>query len=170
MEHETTSVAGKVKIKGKDWREERRLRVLELYRKQWPQKQIAEALGITEGYVSQLVKRIREACETDPTQVLQARLRPGRKPRLSEEQKRAMTSLVDQGARSYGLPGDAWTLHTLCEVIKKELGVVVCKSWLSQILRSRGYSCQKPETHARERNDRAVSGFRGGWWSLKRGL
>ncbi len=43
-----------------DWREQRRLRVLELYQKGWPQKTIAEALGITKGYVSQLVKRVKD--------------------------------------------------------------------------------------------------------------
>src|SRR5574341_498033 len=39
------------------WREMRRLRAWELKRKGWKQKAIAEALGVSEGAVSQWVKR-----------------------------------------------------------------------------------------------------------------
>jgi transcriptional regulator with XRE-family HTH domain len=43
-----------------DWREGRRLRAFELKEEGWKQKQIAEALGVTEGAVSQWMKRARE--------------------------------------------------------------------------------------------------------------
>lgn len=37
----------------KDWREGRKLRAWELYQQNWKQKDIAAALGVTEGAVSQ---------------------------------------------------------------------------------------------------------------------
>src|SRR3954464_11392569 len=43
-----------------DWREGRRLRALELKERDWKQTEIADALGITEGAVSQWMKRARE--------------------------------------------------------------------------------------------------------------
>ena len=41
----------------KDWREGRRVRTWELHQQGWKQKDIAAALGITQGAVSQWVKR-----------------------------------------------------------------------------------------------------------------
>ncbi len=40
-----------------DWREGRRLRAWELHQQGWKQTTIAEALGVTQGAVSQWVKR-----------------------------------------------------------------------------------------------------------------
>jgi transposase len=43
-----------------DWREERRKRAWALKHEGWPQKDIATALGVSEGAVSQWLKRARE--------------------------------------------------------------------------------------------------------------
>ncbi len=88
-----------------DWREQRRLRVLDLYHKRWQQKQIAEALGISKGYVSQLVKRIKGLHEGERAAALQIINRAGCKPTLTSQQKRDIIALVDRGAASFGLPG-----------------------------------------------------------------
>ena len=44
----------------RDWLEGRRLRAFELKERGWKQKQIADALGVTEGAVSQWMKHARE--------------------------------------------------------------------------------------------------------------
>lgn len=41
------------------WQEERRKRAYELVQAGWTQKKVAEALGVTEGAVSQWMKRAR---------------------------------------------------------------------------------------------------------------
>jgi transposase len=43
-----------------NWREGRRFRAFELHQKGWKQKDIAEALGVTKGTVSQWLKRAKE--------------------------------------------------------------------------------------------------------------
>ena len=48
------------KQKATDWREVRRRRAWELKQQGWKQRDIAVALGVTEGAVSQWLKRARE--------------------------------------------------------------------------------------------------------------
>jgi hypothetical protein len=43
-----------------DWREARRFRAWELHEKGWSQTFISEALGVTDGAVSQWLKTVRE--------------------------------------------------------------------------------------------------------------
>ena len=96
-----------------DWREQRRLRVLDLYHRGSPQKSIAEALGITKGFVSQLVKRFKDLPPVERAGALKIVNRAVRKPTFTNEHKRDIIALVDRGASAFGLPGQVWTLRTL---------------------------------------------------------
>jgi transposase len=79
-----------------DWREARRLRAWELKQEGWNQKEIARALGVTEGAVSQWMKRAREEGGVEG---LRKRTSPGAPPRLSESQRVQLKELLAQGAR-----------------------------------------------------------------------
>jgi transposase len=63
-----------------DWREGRRLRAFELKERGWKQTEIADALGVSEGAVSQWMKRVKEA----GVEGLRHKPPPGATPRLSE--------------------------------------------------------------------------------------
>ena len=67
----------------KDWREGRRLRAFELKEQGWKQTEIADALGVTEGAVSQSMKRARQ----EGVQALRHKAPPGAPPRLSEDER-----------------------------------------------------------------------------------
>jgi transposase len=79
-----------------DWREGRRLRAWELKQEGWNQREIARALGVTEGAVSQWIKR---ASEGGGVEGLRKRTSPGAPPRLSENQRVQLKELLAQGAR-----------------------------------------------------------------------
>ena len=68
-------------IQARDWREGRRLRAFELKERGWKQTEIADALGVTEGAVSQWMKRATE----EGVEGLKHKPPPGATPRLSEE-------------------------------------------------------------------------------------
>lgn len=68
-----------------DWREERRKRAWKLKEQHWKQQDIAKALGVSEGAVSQWLKRGLEALNAHPPK--------GVTPRLSAEQKAQMPAL-----------------------------------------------------------------------------
>src|ERR671928_414568 len=77
-----------------DWREGRRLRAFELKERGWKQTQIADALGVTEGAVSQWMKRARE----EGVEGLRHKPPPGATPRLSEDERARLPELLAQGA------------------------------------------------------------------------
>src|SRR5919106_6323215 len=71
-----------------NWREGRRFRAFELHQRGWKQKDIAEALGVSKGAVSQWVKRARGG----GIESLRHRKSPGR------------SSTVDLGAKGTASP------------------------------------------------------------------
>ena len=88
-----------------DWREGRRLRAWELYQQGWPQKQIAAALGVTPGAVSQWVAR----GTTGGVTALRNRPRSGARPKLEEHQRERLPDILHRGAQAYGFVGAVWT-------------------------------------------------------------
>src|SRR5687768_5748097 len=100
-----------------DWREGRRLRAFELKEQGWKQTQIADALGVSEGAVSQWMKRVREK----GVQALRHKPPPpGAPPRLSEDERARLPELVAQGAEAHGFRGDVWTAQHSVLVHKQQ--------------------------------------------------
>jgi transposase len=99
-----------------DWREGRRLRAFELKQEGWSHQQIAEALGVSKGAVSQWMKRAREG----GVEALKRRPAPGARPRLSEQQRAKVPELLERGAEAHGFRGEAWTCERVAIVIRRE--------------------------------------------------
>lgn len=135
-----------------NWKEERRFRALELKRAGWMQKKIAEALGVTEGAVSQWMKKFREGGE----EALLHHPAPGPPFLLTEEQRARIPELLKRGAESYGFRGDVWTLSRVAVVIKREFGVEYHPSHVSRVLRDVGWTIQKPKRRAIQRDEAAI--------------
>src|SRR3954447_3355045 len=102
-----------------NWREGRRLRAFELKEQGWKQTQIADALGVTEGAVSQWMKRARE----QGVEGLKHKPPPGAPPRLSEQERAELPELLARGAEAQGFRGEAWTCERVAQVIRREFGV-----------------------------------------------
>src|SRR6266496_3512012 len=100
----------------KTWREGRRLRAWELFQQGWSQCQIAHALGVSEGAISQWLTRARHTGAA----VLHSRPHPGPQPRLSPEQQAGVRMLLRQGAVACGFRGERWTRRRVREVIRRE--------------------------------------------------
>ena len=81
------------KHKTKDWREVRRRRTWELKRLGWKQRDIAEALGVTEGAASQWLSIAR----VEGVKGLAARKRSVRPPQLTAEQRQNIPELLARG-------------------------------------------------------------------------
>ena len=135
-----------------DWREGRRLRAWELSQLGWKQKDIAVALGVTKGAVSQWLKRARE----EGPEGLRRRKASGGLPRLSQEQRGELPRLLERGPEAYGFRGAVWTEGRIAEVIRRIFGVSYHPSHVGRILRACGWSLQKPVRRASQRNEEAI--------------
>lgn len=122
-----------------DLKEYRRFRAWELHQeKGWSQRQIAEALGVTQGAVSQWLKRAREG----GVEALRRRKAPGAQPRLTAAQKAQLPRLLKRGR--------------VAQVIKSEFGVIYTPRHVGRILDDLNRSLQKPVIRASQRDEEAI--------------
>ena len=115
-------------------------------------KEIAVALGVSEGAVSQWLKRGREA----GVEALKAHPPTGMTPRLTAEQKGQLPALLAKGAQAYGFRGEVWTASRVAEVIVRTFGVRYHRDHVGKLLREAGWSRQKPIERASQRNEEAI--------------
>jgi transposase len=148
------------KKEAKGWKEERRKRAWVLYQGGWPQKQIAEALGVTKGAVSQWIKSAREGGE----EALKARKSTGSPRRLSTEGRQRIPALLERGAESFGFKGDLWTCPRVAKVIERELGVKYHPAHVSRILKELGWTPQKPIRRAKQRKEAEIRRWKEERW------
>src|SRR3954447_24028419 len=113
-----------------DWREGRRLRAWELYLQGWKQKDIAAALGVSPGAVSQWIAR----GQTGGVDSLRHRSPPGPPTRLTPRQWEQLPILLARGAPAFGFRGEVWTTARVVAVIKREFNVAYHPAHVSRLL------------------------------------
>jgi transposase len=136
-----------------DFREFRRLRAFELKREGWKQKDIASALGVTEGAVSQWLKRAAEG----GLEALRRRTPRGPRPRLSDAQRARLPLIVARGPEAYGFEGNFWTTKRLAAVIRHELGVNYHRGHVSRLVAPLGVNLTATRTRETRRDDEVVA-------------
>ena len=139
-----------------DWREGRRRRAWELKQQGWKQQDIAAALGVTGGAVSQWLKRGRE----QGVEGLRRHPAPGPTPKLSAAQVAQLPALLEPGAEAYGFRGQVWTCRRVAEVIRRTFGVTYHPAHVSRLLHAVRHSVQRPIERATQRDEAAIRA----WW------
>jgi transposase len=149
-----------IRATAQNWKEIRRWRALDLKQCGWKQKDIAEAVGVTPGAVSQWMT----AVERQGDAALRARPHPGATPRLSEAQKRLIPDFLLHGAEAYGFRGEVWTCARVVKVIESEFGVLYHKAHVSRLLKELDWTPQKPIRRAAQRNEVEIASWRTEVW------
>ena len=149
-----------------NWKEARRLQAWHLKQQGWPQRQIAEALGVSAAAVSQWVKRARMG----GLQALRHQPPPGAPCRLAPDQLARLPDLLHRGPEAYGFRGQVWTRQRVAEVIRIEFGMCYHPTHVGRLLKALRWSPQKPMRRARQRDEAAIARWRTETWpALKRG-
>jgi transposase len=147
------------------WKEARRLQAWQLKQKGWSQRQIAEALGVSEGAVSQWMARARNV----GPEALRRRPPPGAPRRLSPAQLARLPELLHRGPPAYGFRGELWTRSRVAALIRLECGVSYHPRHVGRLLKEIGWSPQKPARRARQRDEAAIARWREDTWPALKG-
>lgn len=150
-----------------DWREGRRIRAWELHAAGWNQTNIAQALGVAQGTVSQWLKRARQG----GMEALRRRPAPGPTPKLTPEQRVRLPQLLKMGAEYFGFVGEVWTGRRVTQLIENHFGVQYHPEYIPRLLRGIGWSLQKPARRAIQRDEGKVERWiQEEWPALKKRL
>lgn len=140
--------------------EARRLRAAELLGRGKGTNEVARLVGVTSSCVSKWKKTLRKRGPAG----LKAKPLPGRKPRLGAAQKRRLVVMIKKGAVAAGHDSDLWTCRRVRDLIGKTFGVWYDFNHVGRILHALGFSVQKPEARARERDERVIARWRTRDW------
>lgn len=132
----------------------------ELKGKGWKQKDIAEALGDSEGAVSQGVKR----AEAGGEEGLYTRRGGGPAARLNEEQLGRLPALLEKGAEHVGFRGDIWTPARVATRNEREFGGRYSTVQGGRLLQALRWSSQKPVKRASQRDEAAIERWQAERW------
>lgn len=145
--------------------EQRRLHAIALLEKGLPPVEIAARVKVDRRSVrrwkASFLKRGRNGVKARPAS--------GRPPKLAVRQKRQLERSLLRGAQSAGYPTDLWTCPRIGDLIRQRFGVEYHVHHIGRLLRSMGWSPQKPEKRARERDEKAVQKWiRQDWPRIKK--
>jgi transposase len=95
---------------------------------------------------------------------------PGPRPRLTAVQQRQLVAALDRGPQAWGFDRSGWSCALVRDVIERLFGVQFHVDYVGTLLHQLGWSPQKPQHRARERNEREIERWRNvDWPRIKKG-
>ncbi len=140
--------------------EKRRQYAIQLLESGKSQAAVARQIGAADSSVSRWWNAYQRAGPT----ALRAKPAPGRPPQLSAQQKARLVALLMKGPLRAGYRTDLWTLPRIAELIHQHFGVRHHPGHVWRILNQLGWSAQKPERRALERDERAIGQWKRRDW------
>jgi transposase len=132
--------------------EARRTRAVALLKQGHPYQTVAR---LVQSSISSLV-RWMQSFRRKGRAGLKPRPTPGRPPQMKRQQKQQLIELLKRGARAAGYSTEMWTTRRVAEQIRRHWGVAYHPGHVWKILIALGWSCQKPERRAIQRNPKNI--------------
>lgn len=144
--------------------EKRRLKGGKLLARGVAPSEVARRLGVARqtvaGWQRRLAKGGRDALKRGEL---------GRPRELDTGQERELGKVLMAGALAAGYPTELWTLPRIGKLIANRFGVKYSTGHLWHLLRRLGFSCQKPEKRATQRDETEITRWkRHTWPALKK--
>lgn len=140
--------------------EQRRLTAAALFQQGLSQAEIARQLQVSRQAVSVWYAAWKNTGE----KALAAAGRAGRKPRLTPTQLQEVEAALLKGPRANGFDADLWNLPRIAEVIADQTGVRYHPGHVWRVMREIGWSAQKPQAKARERDETFIHHWKTRTW------
>lgn len=132
-----------------DGLEKRRFQAIHLFQQGQNQSEIGRRVKVVRQTVARWVKQYRAQGKAGLRQAGRA----GRKPRLSEKDRKRLETLLLQGPECLGYETPLWTCPRVAHLIEQEFGVRYHEGHVWKILVSLDWSPQQPVGRARERDE-----------------
>jgi len=136
-----------------DQLERRRRKAVALLDEEFSIAEVARRVGAAE----RSVRHWRQVYEQRGKGGLAAKPHPGKPCKLSARQREGLRKRLLNGARTEGFETDLWTCPRVLEVIRRRYGVEYHVDALPYVLKSLGFTCQKPQLKAVERDEAAIA-------------
>lgn len=127
---------------------EQRSRGLALVKQGKKSKEVAEILNVTPRTVNRWMQDEHKR-RKKPKPV-------GRHRKLTQAQVKRLEKALKRGAPTYGYFGDYWTLDRISQVVWQLFQVRYHPSSVWHVLKRMGWSCQRPQRRAFQRNEEAI--------------
>lgn len=140
--------------------EQRRRSVIGFLKRKLSLHEIARRIGC---HASSIL-RWRDALLSAGPDGLKAKPAPGRPPKLTSKQKGKLVRHLAKGAIANGYRTELWTTQRIVEVIENQFGVRYHRNHVGKLLHQIGWSHQKPERRAIERDEPAIAHWKRTVW------
>ena len=140
--------------------EQRRNRAAAFFNQGQSAPEVARRLGVAR----QVAYRWKEAWERGGQRALASKGPAGRKPKLTGEQSQQVTAALVAGPVAHGYKTALWTLPRVAALIEDLTGVRYHPGHVWRLLGASGFSCQRPERRAVERDEKAIRRWRRVEW------
>jgi transposase len=145
--------------------EKRRNKAATLFNKGCSAPDVARRLGVAR----QVAYRWKDAWAQGGRGALSSKGPAGRKPKLTGEQTQQVTQALLAGPAAQGYKTDLWTLPRVAALIEDLTGVHYHPGHVWRLMGASGFSCQRPERRAVERDEQAIRRWqRVEWPALKK--
>jgi transposase len=114
--------------------------------------EVAQRVGVDR----RSVRRWKAAYRRGGEGSLRAKPASGRPLKLSGAGRRRLERVLLKGAKASGFPTDLWTCRRIAQVVRERFGVSYHCAHVSRLLRLLGWSAQRPERRAVERDEEAI--------------
>ena len=137
-------------------REAARFKAAKLFKKNMPQAEIARKLRVTPAAVNYW----HIAWNKGGKKALESKGQPGFPSKLTPKDRKTFREAILKGPLAYGYETDFWTLSRLSVVMKKVADVKFGTTHTWEIVRSLGFTPQKPRVLAAERDEEAIAAWK----------
>ena len=138
----------------------RRMKAIKLLDEELSLNEIARRIGCN----ASSVMRWRDRWLSGGEEELQVRVSPGRPSRMSGAEKRRLLRCLVRGPLEFGWTTDIWTTRRIVTLIKNEFAISYHFTHVARLLHALGWSPQKPERRALERNEAAIQKWKDSTW------